>query len=106
MADPYALLAQGRTPLARLALMRRLPFMGFNRRFAEAGALMSYGPYMSAIFRRGAEYVDKILKGKKPADLPVEQPTKYELIVNLKTAETLGITLQQSILFRADEVIE
>jgi putative ABC transport system substrate-binding protein len=106
MAGPYALLAQGRAPLARLALMRRLPFMGFNRRFAEAGALMSYGPDTPAIFRHMAVYVDKILKGKKPADLPVEQPTKYELIVNLKTAETLGITLPQSILFGADEVIE
>jgi ABC-type uncharacterized transport system substrate-binding protein len=84
----------------------KYPFMGFNRRFAVAGALMSYGPDVSAIFRRGAEYVDKILKGKKPADLRVELPTKFELIVNLKTAETLGITVPQSILFRADEVIE
>ena len=99
-------MGQSRTLLAQLALKRCLPLMVGTRVYLEAGALMSYGPYMSAIFRRGAEYVDKILKGKKPADLPVEQPTKYELIVNLKTAETLGITLQQSILFRADEVIE
>jgi putative ABC transport system substrate-binding protein len=105
MADPYALLAQGRAQLARLTMMRRLPFMGFNRRFAEAGAVMSYGADMSAMFRRGGEYVDKILKGKKPADLPVEQPTKFELVVNLKTAETLGITIPQSILFRADEIL-
>ena len=92
MAGPYALLAQGRAPLARLALMRRLPFMGFNRRFAEAGALMSYGPDTPAILGHAAVFVDKILKGKKPADLPVEQPMKLELIVNLKTAETLDLT--------------
>jgi putative ABC transport system substrate-binding protein len=67
---------------------------------------MSYGPDTPALFRYLAVYIDKILKGKKPADLPVEQPTKLELIVNLKTAETLDITIPQSILFRADEVIE
>ena len=105
MAGPYALLAQGRTPLAQLAMMHRLPFMGFNRRFAQAGALMSYGPDWAGIFRHAAIYVDKILKGKKPADLPVEQPTKFELVVNLKTAETLGITFPQSSLFRADEIL-
>jgi putative ABC transport system substrate-binding protein len=106
MAGPYALLAQGRTPLAQLAMMHRLPFMGFNRRFAHTGALMSYGADKPAMFRRAAVYVDKILKGKKPADLPIEEPTKVELLVNLKTAETLGITIPQSILFRADELIE
>jgi putative ABC transport system substrate-binding protein len=102
MAGP-ALLAQGRTTLARLALMHRLPFMGFNRRLAQAGALMSYGPDTPAIFRHMAVYVDKILKGKKPADLPVEQPMKYELVVNLKTAKELGITFPPSIMVQADE---
>jgi putative ABC transport system substrate-binding protein len=106
MAGPYALLAQGRTPLAQLAMMHRLPFMGFDYRFAQDGALMSYGPDAPAMFRRAAVYVDKILKGKKPAELPVEQPMKYELLVNLKTAETLGITIPSSIMVRADEVIE
>jgi putative ABC transport system substrate-binding protein len=103
---PAGLLGQSRTLLARLALMRRLPLMVGTRAYLEPGALMSYGPDTPAIFRHMAVYVDKILKGKKPADLPVEQPTKFELVVNLKTAETLGLTIPQSILFRADEVIE
>jgi putative tryptophan/tyrosine transport system substrate-binding protein len=104
MAGPYSLLGQGRALLARLAMMHRLPFMGFNRRFAQAGALMSYGPDAPAIFRRAAVYVDKILKGKKPADLPVEQPMKFELLVNLKTAKELGITFPPSIMVQAEEV--
>ncbi len=80
--------------------------MFYAKRFVELGGLMSYGPSSSALFRRAATYVDKILKGAKPADLPVEQPTKFELVVNLKTAKAFGITIPESILLRADEVIK
>jgi putative ABC transport system substrate-binding protein len=104
MMPPAGLLDQSRTLLARLALMRRHPLMVGTRAYMEPGALMSYGPDTPEIFRHMAVYVDKILKGKKPADLPVELPTKFRLIVNLKTAETLGLIFPQSIL--ADEVIE
>jgi putative ABC transport system substrate-binding protein len=93
-------------PGAEAALRHRLPSIGTNRRSAELGYLMSYGPDISDMFRLVADYVDKILKGAKPADLPVQQPTKFELIVNLKTAKTLGLTVPLTVLGRADEVIE
>jgi putative ABC transport system substrate-binding protein len=93
-------------PIVEAALRHRLPLIGYNRANPEAGFLMSYGPSITDMFRIAADYVDKILKGAKPADLPVQQPTKFELIVNLKTAKALGLTIPPAILARADEVIE
>ena len=106
MMPPQRVLGPNRALLARLALMRRLPLMVGTRAYMEPGALMSYGPDTPAIYRYMAVYVDKILKGKKPADLPVEQPTKVELLVNLKIAETLGITFPPSIMVQAEELID
>ncbi len=95
-----------RIPLADLALKYRLPTMYGLREGMMAGGLMSYGPSLAHNSRRAATYVDKIFKGTKPGDLPVEQPTKFELVINLKTAKALGITIPQSVLGRADEVIQ
>jgi putative ABC transport system substrate-binding protein len=93
-----------RRRLVDLAAKHRLPAMYTWRWFVDAGGLMAYGPNVADIFRRTASYVDKILKGAKPADLPVEQPTKFELVINLKTAKALGLTIPQSLLIRADEI--
>ena len=95
-----------RQQLADLAARHRLPTMYRDLRMVEAGGLMAYAPDVPDMFRRAATYVDKILKGAKPADLPVEQPTKVELAINLKTAKALGLTIPQSILIRADQVIQ
>lgn len=102
--DPFT--SKERTRIAGLAIEARLPLMAAEAEIAKAGALMSYGPSIPALFRHAATYVDKILKGAKPADLPVEQPTQFELVVNMKTAKALGIALPQSLLIRADRVIE
>jgi len=92
--------------IAELAARNRLPTISDPREFADAGGLMSYGPSRAALWQRAATYVDKILKGTKPADLPVEQPTKFEFLINLKTAKQIGLTIPQSVLFRADKVIK
>jgi len=102
--DP--LLFNNRGQIGVVALRNRLPAISTAREYAEAGLLLAYGPNLQDQFRRSAIFVDKIFKGAKPADLPVEQPTKFELVVNLKTAEALGLTLPPTLLARADEVIE
>jgi putative tryptophan/tyrosine transport system substrate-binding protein len=95
-----------RRRLVDLAAKHRLPVVYSFREFVDVGGLMSYGPNVADLFRRAATYVDKILKGAKPGDLPVEQPTKFELVINLKTAKALGLTIPPSVLGRADHIIE
>src|SRR5262249_36073531 len=95
-----------RVRLADLALKNRLPAMSTQWQWVEAGGLIAYGPSFPDLWRRAATYVDKILRGTKPGDLPVEQPTKFDLVINLKTAKALGLTIPPSVLLRADEVIQ
>jgi putative tryptophan/tyrosine transport system substrate-binding protein len=103
-ADPLAFLH--RRLISELAAQYRLPAISPFREFADAGGLLSYGPDLTDYWRRAATYIDKILKGAKAADLPVEEPTKFELIVNLKTAKVLNLTIPPSLIARADQVIE
>ena len=95
-----------RAPIIDLVQKHRLPAVSGNRAFADAGGLMSYAASLADRYRNAAPYVDKILKGTNPADLPVQQPTKFELVINLKAAKTLGIIVPYSLLARADDVIE
>ncbi len=91
--------------IAELVMKRRLPSIG-NREFAQAGGLIGYGVDIAAVFRRAATFLDKILKGSKPDDIPIEQATKFQFVLNLKTAKAIGVSVPTSILLRADEVIE
>ena len=103
---PDPLVNTNRVRINTLALGARLPTMHGLREYVEAGGLMSYGPSVPDQYRRAADYVDKILRGTKPGDIPVEQPTKFDLVINLTTAKALGLTIPESFLSRADEVIE
>jgi putative ABC transport system substrate-binding protein len=102
----YIVLVQHRTRIVDFVAQHRLPTIYSLRQFVEAGGLMAYGVHLPEVYRRAAAHVDKVLKGTKPADIPVEQPTKFELLINLKTAQTLGLTLPPSLLILADEVIK
>jgi putative ABC transport system substrate-binding protein len=104
LGDPLFTTQRGR--IGRLALARRVPIVGSTREMAEAGALLAYGPNYADLSRRSADYLDRILKGARPADLPVEEPTTFELVVNLQTARALGLTVPRPVLLRADRVIE
>ena len=95
-----------RKTIVALAARYRLPTVYFNRKFADDGGLISFGASYADLYQRTARYVDKILQGAKPGDLPIEQPTKFDIVINLKTAKALGITIPQSLLLRADEVIQ
>jgi putative ABC transport system substrate-binding protein len=103
-ADP--LINDNRDRINTLALGARLPTVYAEKPYAESGGLISYGPNVSDMFRRTADFADKILRGAKPADLPVEQPNTFELVVNLKTARALGLTIPETLIATADEVIE
>jgi putative ABC transport system substrate-binding protein len=103
---PDSFLTESSAKIARFASSKRLATFHFSKRFADAGGLMSYGASLEDSYRRAARYVDKILKGAKPGDLPVEQPTKFELTINLKTAKALRLAIPQALLLRADHVIE
>ena len=101
-----AIIHSNRIQINNLALGQRLPTMQGARTYIEGGGLMSYGPSFPNMFRRSADFVDKVLRGSNPAEIPVEQPTKFELVVNLTTAKALGLTIPPTVLARADEVIE
>ena len=105
LRNPAIVGMAARRRMVDLAIKSRLPTIYDDRVIVEAGGLMSYGPNIADLYRRAATYVDKILKGTKPAELPVEQPTKFELVINLKTAKQIGLTTPPNVLARADRVI-
>ena len=105
MVVPGRIASSHRTEIADLAIKSRLAAIYQNRSYVEAGGLMTYGASQNDLVRRAATYVDKILKGAKPADLPVEQPTNFELVINLKTAKQIGLTIPPNVLARSDRVI-
>ena len=102
----FVLTARQRIQIVELVLRHRLPAIYQGRGSVDVGGLMSYGPNLPALHRRAAVYVDKILKGAKPSTLPIEQPTKFDLVINMKTAKALGLTIPPSVLARADQIIE
>ena len=104
LVDPFT--REHRQRIVDFAAQRRLPAIYESREFVDAGGLVSYGPSLAVLERRAADYVDMIFKGKNPADLPVEQPTRFEMVIDMKTAKTLGLTIPQSVTMRADEMIE
>jgi len=106
LVSPDRFLLAYRAPIVQFVAKNRLPGVFPYREFVQEGGLLAYGPDYVDLFRRAATFVDKILKGAKPADLPIEQPTKFELVINLKTAKALGLTIPQSLLIRADEIIQ
>lgn len=106
IVPPHALTLSSRDLIVGLATRHHLPAVYGDRSFAESGGLLSYGNNTADLFRSGASYVDRILKGEKPQDLPVQLPTKYEMVINLKAANAIGLTIPASYLLRADEVIE
>ncbi len=106
ITPPNPLIANQHRQVLDFVAKNRLPAMYPNSEFVEAGGLMSYAPNYTDLFRRAADYVDKILKGAKPADLPVEQPTKFDFIINLKAAKQIGLTIPPNVLARADKVIK
>jgi putative ABC transport system substrate-binding protein len=99
------LIVSPRSQIVRFAVEHRIPTMYEFREFVSDGGLLSYGPNLMEMFRRSATYADRILNGAKPSDIPIERPTKFELVINLKTAKALGLTIPQSLLLRTDEVI-
>ena len=100
------MLYNNRGEIVEMALRNRLPAASLQKEYADAGFLLTYGADIRDLYRRAAGFVDKIFKGAKPADLPVEQPTKFEMVINMKTAKALGLTIPPTLLARADEVIE